>query len=40
MLLRIGLKGAKLTKWNIGRYGSKNAAIMANRRPKLCNKCP
>jgi hypothetical protein len=39
-LLNMGFTGAKLRKRNIGSCGSKNAAMMANISPKLCNRCP
>jgi hypothetical protein len=39
-LLTIGFTEVKLRKWNIGRRGSKNAAIMASVRPTLCDRCP
>jgi hypothetical protein len=34
-LLTTGFAEVKLRKWNIGRYGSKNAAIIASTRPTL-----
>jgi hypothetical protein len=37
--LTTGFTEVKLRKWNIDRCGSKNAAIMASVRPKLCDKC-
>jgi hypothetical protein len=39
-LLTTGFTEVKLRTWNIDRCGSKNAAIMASVRPRLCDKCP
>jgi hypothetical protein len=40
MMLRAGLTGTKFTKRNIGRYGSRNAALRANRRMKALSQVP